>query len=567
MNVKVSTGTRTKDASLGLLRSLGAEKKQRAEFIPVYVVEGFLDAGKPSLLNTLLRRRLAGGDDLLLIQFEYGEEEPIDAPDGVGALDVLQFSVQEVQEDITEVSNQIYHYLLDHEPDQIWVEWNGVLPCAMLHTLFPPAVRVFTNTPGDFCQIEKVLHLADAEKVEMLMRQTGSVLPEQIAESDVVLLRNADTKACFKRLKRSIQAINPGVKVLPIKPLRAVEQMLERPSPKPGAVLLLGTVCTAVVYLLLQLGLGIWGVAPNPLDMLVNVFLGIVLQAVPFLLVGVLLSSAIQIFIPQKFIERYFPKHLAGGMLFAVAAGLCLPVCDCASIPVFRSLVRKGVPLSAAVTFVAVAPVINPVVMLSTWYAFHGELSFVLCRVGLGLLCAVLTGLTFARTELGKADMTDGVSASLCTCGCYNGTIPTGMPGKLLAYIRHAQSEFFSVGKYLLIGAFVSALFQTLGRDVDWGKGGSGLLLPLLIMMGMAFFLSLCSSSDAVVARSFAGQFPTGALMAFLVFGPMMDVKNLILLSGSFSPRFVARLTLTMFLICAVVVYLAFGFGLERILF
>ena len=132
--------------------------------------------------------------------------------------------------------------------------------------------------------------------------------------------------------------------------------------------------------------------------------------------------------------------------------------------------------------------------------------------------------------------------------------------------MRHAQSEFFSVGKYLLIGAFVSALFQTLGSGLPWKNGTSGLLLPLLLMMLMAFLLSLCSSSDAVVARSFAGQFPMGALMGFLVFGPMMDIKNIILLSGGFSKRFILRLCLTTFLVCASVVFLAFHLGLERIL-
>ena len=136
--------------------------------------------------------------------------------------------------------------------------------------------------------------------------------------------------------------------------------------------------------------------------------------------------------------------------------------------------------------------------------------------------------------------------------------------GKLSLYLRHTQTEFFSVGKYLVLGALVSALFQTLDRSFPWGNGGDGLFLPLLVLMGMAFFLSLCSSADAVVARSFAGQFPMGALMGFMVFGPMMDIKNLILLSGGFSRKFVLRLCLTSFCICGMVVFLSFSTGLER---
>lgn len=555
-----------KNESLDFFQTWEVSEKERPEFIPVYVVEGFLDAGKTSLLNMLMYRRLFRGDNLLLIQFERGEEEPISAPKKGGSLDVLRFSIKEIQRDIEEVAEQIYSYLIHHDPDQIWVEWNGVLSFSLLQALFPPVSNEITGTPGDFGQIKKVLHLADAGKLEGLITQTDGVLLEQISSSDVVVLRNVDSTAHLRQWKRLIQGWNPGGKVLPLKPLQDVERELGRAKRNPDLTLWMGVICFTAAYFLLRFALGRWGSSPAMLDTLVNVFLGILLQAVPFLLVGVLLSSAIQILVSRQFIERWFPKRLVGGMLFAILAGFCLPVCDCASIPVFRSLVRKGVPLAAAVTFMAATPIINPVAILSTWYAFNGKISFVLCRIGLGILCAVLIGITFTGRNLGREDVESGFSGILCTCSCCNGTASDGRRGKLLLCMEYAKSEFFDVGKYLILGAFVSALIQTLGGDMSWDGGGNGLLLPLVLMMGMAFFLSLCSSSDAVVARSFAGQFPTGALMAFLVFGPMMDIKNLILLSGSFSTRFMIRLTLTMFLICGTVVYLAFCFGLERVL-
>ena len=331
-----------------------------------------------------------------------------------------------------------------------------------------------------------------------------------------------------------------------------------RPGRQPACWFLLGIAYFTAAYLTLRMVIGAGG---NLADAVVNVFLGILLQAFPFLLIGVLLSSAIQIFVSQQWLHEHFPKHLAGGLLFAALAGFCLPVCDCASVPVFRSLVRKGVPPAAAVTFLMAAPVINPVAILSTWYAFSGDVRIVLCRVGLGLLCAVLIGLTFSRA--GKNGLSPSGSGWFsCACGCSVGQAAEG--GKLSLYLRHTQTEFFSVGKYLVLGALVSALFQTLDRSFPWGNGGDGLFLPLLVLMGMAFFLSLCSSADAVVARSFAGQFPMGALMGFMVFGPMMDIKNLILLSGGFSRKFVLRLCLTSFCICGMVVFLSFSTGLER---
>ena len=127
----------------------------------------------------------------------------------------------------------------------------------------------------------------------------------------------------------------------------------------------------------------------------ISIFLGVFLQAAPFLAVGVLLSSLIQVYLKPDWIQRRFPRKILAGQLFAVLAGFCLPVCDCASIPVFKGLVKKGVPMPAAVTFMLVSPVINPVVILSTWYAFNGNYKIIAARCGLGILCAALCGLTY----------------------------------------------------------------------------------------------------------------------------------------------------------------------------
>ena len=287
------------------------------------------------------------------------------------------------------------------------------------------------------------------------------------------------------------------------------------------------------------------------------------LQAVPFLLIGVLLSSAIQLFLSQQFIERFFPKNRISGTLFAILAGAALPVCDCASIPIFRSLLRKGIPVSTAVTFMLVTPVINPVVLFSTYVAFTGNWRVVACRAGLGIVCAVLVGLTFCRTPVSAAGSGLALSGVLCTCGS-GGQSAEGWRGALLGYLRHTQTEFFTVGKYLTAGAFVSAIMQSLTKKLPL-TNSSGLLLPLLSMMALAFLLSLCSSSDAVVGRSFSTQLPMGAVMAFLVFGPMIDIKNVIMLSGSLPKKFILRLAVTVFVIDAAVVYAAFRLGLGTV--
>ncbi len=251
-------------------------------------------------------------------------------------------------------------------------------------------------------------------------------------------------------------------------------------------------------------------------------------------------------------------------MLTAILAGFCFPVCDCASIPVFRSLVKKGVPLPVAVTFMTAAPVINPVVILSTHHAFGGNIEMVVGRISLGIISAVIIGLVFALRPPKSRVLSGGASGSLmCSCGCFEDVEGiTTLREKIGLFIRHSQGEFFEVGKYLVIGSFVASIFQVLGTGLfTSAQSGAGIILSIFIMMAMAFILSLCSSSDAIVARSLTNQFPQAAIMGFLVFGPMMDIKNVMMLSAGFSKRFIGKLLLTAFIVCFAVVFLFSGLG------
>jgi uncharacterized membrane protein YraQ (UPF0718 family) len=185
-------------------------------------------------------------------------------------------------------------------------------------------------------------------------------------------------------------------------------------------------------------------------------------------------------------------------------------------------------------------------------------------RVGLGIIAAIIIGVTFA-VKPSKEVALSGQSAQrqlLCDC-VWDGTNPVNISGKFKLFIRHAQSEFWSVGKHLAIGCFIAAAFQVFGSADYLADTGGGLVVSLIVMMAMSFLLSLCSSSDAVVARSFVNRLPGGAIMGFLVFGPMMDVKNVLMLgSGLFTRRFICRLAITVFIVCFTVVFAAYQFGL-----
>jgi uncharacterized membrane protein YraQ (UPF0718 family) len=520
--------------------------------IPVYVVTGFLDAGKTTFLNNLLNRRDWRDLKILVIQFETGEEE---FQSRYNNCEKITFPKKTLEQQPNQIVRQICDCTQSRELDEIWIEWNGVVPFSQLQSL------LLHSLLRSLCKIQKVMHIADAASIENLLGRTGGALPEQIANSDFAVMRNVRSATNFNRIRRLLNGINPGIKTYGVKAYNDLYKQLFGKQEQPVNIFFLTVVLIVALYFIASPILEGFQV---PVNTIINVFLGIILQAVPFLLIGVLLSSAIQVFIPQSAIERRFPKSIGIGMLVAILFGFCLPVCDCASIPVFRSLVRKGIPLPVAVTFMTATPVINPVVILSTYYAFSGNLTVVIGRVCFGIAAAVIIGLIFAVWPSKGHVLSGGaLDRLMCSCGCYEDAESiTTFKEKAGLFIRHSQTEFFSMGKYLVIGTFIASVFQVLGKGMfSAAQSGAGLAGSIVIMMVMAFVLSLCSSSDAVIARSLANQFPMSAIMGFLLFGPMMDIKNVMMLSSGFSKRFIGKLLFTTFIVCFAVVFLFSGSG------
>jgi uncharacterized protein len=258
-------------------------------------------------------------------------------------------------------------------------------------------------------------------------------------------------------------------------------------------------------------------------------------------------------------------------MCFGILGGFFLPVCDCASVPVFRSLVKKGIPLPAAVAFLTAAPIINPVVMLSTWYAYGGNFRIVAARSLFGMICSILIAAAFLNK---KAE--DFMTVSDKRDECYECTSGTGqsLSEKIAAVISYSRSEFMEAGSWQTAGIAVATLFQLFTGSgsasfsaFHMNPSGSGLFLSIALMMGLAYVLSLCSTSDAVICSVIGKTFPPVAQLAFLVFGPMMDIKNTILLGGMVSWKLSLRMVLTTFIecFCVMAVFAVFGSGVRII--
>lgn len=269
----------------------------------------------------------------------------------------------------------------------------------------------------------------------------------------------------------------------------------------------------------------------------VLIFSSLLIEAFPFILLGAVVSGAIEVYVPTAVFTRL--ARLPRGVQMPVAGlgGFAFPVCECGSVPVARRLAMKGLAPAAAVTFMLAAPILNPVVLVSTAVAYRGRdvlWPMVLGRAGLGLLAALVVGWIVARQakdELLRARPDDDHE--------HEEHRPVGgaRPRRWPAFFEHVTTDFILLGKYLIIGAAVAAALQTFVPQSVIGAVADAPILNILAMMALAGVLSLCSESDAFVAASFV-QFGMGAQLAFLVFGPMVDAKLGFLYAGTFSRGF-----------------------------
>lgn len=257
-------------------------------------------------------------------------------------------------------------------------------------------------------------------------------------------------------------------------------------------------------------------------------------------MLGVLLSSLLQIFIKDAWIRRFSPKHPVIGVLFGSMLGFVLPICECGMIPVVRRLMLKGMPVYIAVTFILSGPILNPVVLSATTVAFDAYPEVIWSRMGLALAVAAAIGfIIYVRSPKNPLKL------SLDKVQMQSDALPFHQHTKTWSsFFVHAGNELIDMSKYLVLGAFITACIQSFIPREQLLALGDGSLSSYLFMMGFAFVLSLCSTSDAFVASAFTHAFSIGPLLSFLVMGPMLDFKGLLMLLATFRIKFVIGLCL-----------------------
>lgn len=305
---------------------------------------------------------------------------------------------------------------------------------------------------------------------------------------------------------------------------------------------------------------------PSRLGDVLMAFLSILFEGAPYILVGTLLSGFIDAFLPATLLDRVLPKNKVLSTLAAGFLGLVFPVCECAVVPVVRRLVQKGLPMSCAMTYLLSAPIINPIVILSTLTAFNNfkagqpneffdasNLPMTVARISLGYLIAALIGLALIRRK--PSDVLAPHIAATIESSAGGGVKPEDkrdFNARLVHAMRTAMRDFLDTAVYFSIGVMITSVFNTQVDQTQIQALAGNDIVAVPSLMGLAFVLALCSTSDAFIAAPMA-TFSTGAKLAFLVLGPMLDVKLIFMYSSVFRRKFVVTLAITLFVLVGLI--------------
>ncbi|GLW63418.1 permease [Actinomadura rubrobrunea] len=310
------------------------------------------------------------------------------------------------------------------------------------------------------------------------------------------------------------------------------DDLLPPPDWAPGRPMAPGTrAAWGFAALAAVLAAGRLWVAPavdsRALDAWTTIFVAVCVQALPFLVFGVTLSAAITVFVPAAFWKRVLPSRPGAAVPVAGAMGAVLPGCECASVPVAGGLMARGVAPAAALTFLLAAPAINPVVLVATAVAFPDAPEMVAGRFAASLLVAVLAGWTWLLIGKGEWIRVPPRPAA------------EGV-GRWEAFRQAMRHDVMHAGGFLVVGGAAAATINVV-VPAGWVSGVADSGWPsVLVLAALAVLMSICSEADAFVAASLS-QFSPTARLAFLVVGPMVDLKLAALQTGFFGRRFAVR--------------------------
>ncbi|HFZ7116819.1 TPA: permease [Streptococcus agalactiae] len=265
------------------------------------------------------------------------------------------------------------------------------------------------------------------------------------------------------------------------------------------------------------------------------IFISIIIEALPFVLLGTILSGIIEVFITPDIVNKFLPKNKFLRVLFGTFVGFVFPSCECGIIPIINRFLEKKVPSHTAVPFLATAPIINPIVLFATYSAFGNSIRFLILRFVGATIVAIALGVMLAFL------VDDNILKEDAKPTHFHDYSDKKWYQKIFLALAHAIDEFFDTGRYLVFGTLIASAMQIYLPTRVLTTIGHSPITAILVMMLLAFILSLCSEADAFIGASLLSTFGIAPVMAFLLIGPMIDIKNLMMMVNSFKTRFIVQ--------------------------
>lgn len=265
------------------------------------------------------------------------------------------------------------------------------------------------------------------------------------------------------------------------------------------------------------------------------IFISIIIEALPFVLLGTILSGVIEVFITPDIVNKFLPKNKFLRVLFGTFVGFVFPSCECGIIPIINRFLEKKVPSYTAVPFLATAPIINPIVLFATYSAFGNSIRFLILRFVGATIVAIALGVMLAFL------VDDNILKEDAKPTHFHDYSDKKWYQKIFLALAHAIDEFFDTGRYLVFGTLIASAMQIYLPTRVLTTIGHSPITAILVMMLLAFILSLCSEADAFIGASLLSTFGIAPVMAFLLIGPMIDIKNLMMMVNSFKTRFIVQ--------------------------
>lgn len=501
--------------------------------VHVDVITGFLESGKTTFIKNLFgKKRKENYEKVVLLVCEEGVNEY--DKDFLTKNNITKYIIDDIKEINDDLFNQIDQ---KEEPDYIIIEYNGTWDINPLLNVKIPSYYIFRN----------ILYISESGNFLHYLSNMASILQPHIKNSDFVVFNRHDKLSALQKklYKKQVKFINSNSKPYFLNKIEDNKTLFQSfaPSEQFKTLITPGMIITLIIMISLCF------LSNNTLLTIYSStqkvslsFLSILIQALPFILLGAFISSLLQIVVPVSRILGMISKHNIKSFIGASFAGFFFPVCDCGLVPMISGLLKKGAPLPQVMTFWLTSAAMNPIVILSVLYAFPGNPRIAILRLLTGLLTGVIVGILLMILKIKTKDVLNE-NLSMQTMGGELLEINKDSKFyKINAIIKGTQLEFFRVLKYVIIGALISSIGLLFLPQTVKNFIGASEMIQYFIMLMAAIFMNTCSTSNAFIARSFTASFSYPAVISFMALGPMLDFKNLIIFSETLKKRFLMQI-------------------------